>query len=805
MTRAVRWYIGAVTVAGVAGLAYSSVRIAQSPVEFTTALLFVRYALVVALAVASGLLPIRIPGLDYNVYLSETFFFALALLFGGERAAVWMAVSGLVIALRRQWEQPLRVLFNFAEPVVSMLTAAAVFYTLYGAPPLAVAPAPEIGVLLLPAAAMATVYVLMNTGLTAAAMWAAGEQSLFAVWRKNLTWFSLSYFGGASVAVLLAFVWQTVSMSALVLTLPLGLIFLLIFRNVKERANEAKRHLDEQRELARKHLDEQRELYMSIVEALAMAIEAKDEGTSGHVKRVRRNVLRLARSLGVAGEKDLLAIENAALLHDIGKLHVPDYILRKPGRLTKLEFEEIKKHAPVGANILKRVPFPFPVEPIVRHHHENWDGTGYPDGLRGEAIPIGARIIAVMDCYEALREDRPYRPALSDQAAMAIIEARRGSMYDPSVIDAFLGIHPEIAAEIDAEAGLAAARPEASSEAAPPPPEAPGGSSPELTAALLALSDLASELAGLTPVEDLAAALGSRLRQTVPSDLVVFYVRDGLNGDLVAVHAAGDGGEALKGMRLQPGEGLSGWVAINRATIVNSSGTLDLADRRHLLPATFESTLATPLCAHDDVVGVLALYAGAREAFTGIHKQIVEFAARQIGPALAEALGCERDRMASLFDAETGLPNQAYLDRVLTSANYCCQSNGTRPGVLLFSSGGRANGPAAVGPTDACERLGRLATTCRVVVRVTDLVFRTGEDEVAVFIADATPDSMATVARRVAEALSAGEDGRGGTAVESSFALYPDHAEALTDLPRAARARGGRPAPRTLLPETRTA
>jgi putative methionine-R-sulfoxide reductase with GAF domain len=288
-------------------------------------------------------------------------------------------------------------------------------------------------------------------------------------------------------------------------------------------------------------------------------------------------------------------------------------------------------------------------------------------------------------------------------------------------------------------------------------------------------------------------ALGSRIRQTVPCDLAVFYLRDRVTDDLVAVLALGSGSEALKGLRLRIGEGLSGWVALNKTSIVNSSGALDLAERRERLPVSLESALATPLLANGAVVGVLTLYAASREAFTGAQQQVVEFAARQIGPALERALAFEQERTASLFDGETGLPNEKYLDRVLSSATYRCQGNGPKPGVLLFA--GTAVRGEAVGPAgDAAaqgspSRLLRLATTCRTAVRVTDLVFRTGEDEVAVLMTDSTPEAMATVARRVTEAMHDETRERGNSSIESAFALFPDHAADPADLLRAARAR----------------
>src|SRR5439155_9339379 len=179
----------------------------------------------------------------------------------------------------------------------------------------------------------------------------------------------------------------------------------------------------------------------------AMAIDAKDQVTHGHIRRVQTFATRLAREVGIRDEKLIRAIEAAALLHDMGKLAVPEYILNKPGKLTEAEFEKMKLHASVGADILSAIEFPYPVVPIVRHHHENWNGKGYPDGLKGTDIPIGARIISVVDCYDALVSDRPYRPKLSEDEALAILLERRGVMYDPLVVDTFLQVHKQIAPE----------------------------------------------------------------------------------------------------------------------------------------------------------------------------------------------------------------------------------------------------------------------------------------------------------------------------------------------------------------------
>jgi putative nucleotidyltransferase with HDIG domain len=167
---------------------------------------------------------------------------------------------------------------------------------------------------------------------------------------------------------------------------------------------------------------------------------ARDESVHEHAERVQRYALALAREIRITDDCMLDALETAALLHDVGKLGIPDRLLNKPGPLTPEEYATVKQHATIGAELLSAVPFNGPLALIVRHHHENWDGSGYPDSLSGEDIPLGARLLSIVDCYDALTSDRPYRRAMSHDRAIAMIFERRDTMYDAAIVDAFLRI-----------------------------------------------------------------------------------------------------------------------------------------------------------------------------------------------------------------------------------------------------------------------------------------------------------------------------------------------------------------------------
>ncbi len=177
-----------------------------------------------------------------------------------------------------------------------------------------------------------------------------------------------------------------------------------------------------------------------LLDALVRAMSARDAATRQHADRVQGYALAVARQAHISDESVLAAIATAALLHDVGKPPVPDRLLHKRGPLTPSEYEEVKQHAAIGADMLSALPFPGPLALFVRHHHENWDGSGYPDGLRHDAIPLGSRVLAVADCYDALTSDRPYRRALTSERAIEMIYEHRGTKYDPAITDAFLNV-----------------------------------------------------------------------------------------------------------------------------------------------------------------------------------------------------------------------------------------------------------------------------------------------------------------------------------------------------------------------------
>src|SRR3954470_168059 len=424
----VRAYVSAVVAIGALVLALSVHSLYVQPIGS-------EWLLLAGLTILTGSFSVKVPSIHAHISVSEAFVFASVLLFGAEAGTVTVLLECLVILL---WMKPQgrpahRMFFNLAAPSVAIWTSGTAFYLLSGIQPYsqAATPLPE---LFLPLLAFTALYFLLNSWLVAIAVGLENHKSPTTLWWKNFAWLSVNYFSGASVAALIVTYTRQLDISTLAVIVPLLVVSYLTFRTAMGRAEDSYNHLAELNRL-----------YLSTIETLAMAIDAKDQITHGHIRRVQAYAVGLAKNVGITDERLIKAIEAAALLHDMGKLAVPEYILNKPGKLTAAEFEKMKLHAAVGADILSAIDFPYPVVPIVRHHHENWDGSGYPTGLKGTDIPIGARILSVVDCFDALTSDRPYRQKLSDSDAISVLIERRGNMYDPLVVDTFLRVHDEIA------------------------------------------------------------------------------------------------------------------------------------------------------------------------------------------------------------------------------------------------------------------------------------------------------------------------------------------------------------------------
>jgi len=633
-------------------------------------------------------------------------------------------------------------MFNAAAPAIAIWVSGTTFYWFSGITPYFRGATP-LPVLFLPLAVFTTLYFLLNTWLVAFAVAFHKNRSPWKIWWPQFTWVSINYFSGASVAALIVTYSQRIDVSTLLIIVPLLVISYLTFRTAMGRVDDTTRHLDKLNSL-----------YLSTIETLAMAIDAKDQITHGHIRRVQAYAVGLAKRVGVSDDRLIRAIEAAALLHDMGKLAVPEYILNKPGRLTPAEFEKMKLHASVGADILSAIDFPYPVVPIVRHHHEYWDGSGYPDGLQGTDIPIGARILSVVDCFDALTSDRPYRPQLSDEEALKILLERRGSMYDPLIVDTFVLVQKQIAPNLSPTGPQRAALNEITSSTQNALAMLAGGTPrlDEIAASsdeAATLRQLAAVLAGQATVAQTGEAVATHLRQLISFSLLVVFVYDFESDELEARFVSGEASLPVKTMRIGLGKHLSGWVAANRQTILNSDPVLDLGEIARNSSPRLRSCLSSPIISNDLLVGVITLYSSQPEHFTEEHRKLIETVAQHSASALKQAVAHDGPRAT---DPLTELP---YFSGVGESGSESSVRSLLRPGALIVwidivglkqinLAHGRSAGNAALCQTAQC---------IQAELQPGDFLFRYKSDEFIAVLDSTDVDSVLSLAKRVSAKL----------------------------------------------------
>jgi putative nucleotidyltransferase with HDIG domain len=614
-------YVRIVIVAGGAAVLHSLFGLLNAPNPLD-------WFLFATFVILTGSFTLNVSAINASISVADTFLIASTLLFGPAPATVAFALDTGMLSWRKghAWT---RVAFNAVAPALSLWTAGHVFFLITGAGPLATNDAP-VGPLIPALLFLTTIYFVLNSGLTAIAVGLESRRSPMRIWYDHFLWLSLGYYAAASVGLALIMIQRQVGLWAVAMMLPVLAIFHHTLRASFGRLEDARQHVTK--------IDR---LYRSTVETLAMAIDAKDDVTHSHVRRVQAYAAALAKALDVNDDLTLKAIEAAALLHDTGKLAIPERILNKPGGLTPAEFEQMKRHVEIGANILSLVDFPYPVVPIVRCHHENWDGTGYPNGVSGTNIPIGARILSVVDCFDALTSDRPYRRKLTNEAAIKILLDRRGKMYDPAVVDTFIRIHEEVVmadgdeperVEVLQQISRSLQGEPAASETAAATKASVGA-----TDDVLAFVSLSRIVEGSGTTADVLALSTNLIRNIAPGASGAWFLVSESSDRLAVADAFGPAAPQLRRLSMRFSEKLTGWVASNRQAIVNSDAALDLGPRAAEGSTPLVSCMSVPLLAGDTLIAVLTMYAPTRDAFTDDLGRLVQMVAPHIASALHAA------------------------------------------------------------------------------------------------------------------------------------------------------------------------
>ena len=666
-----------------------------------------------------------------------------------------------------RWEQ---VLFN----VCSMAITVVVTYDAYYSPWLQLRHL-EAPVKLV----VATVaFFGMNTFPVAAAIAVTERKSLRRVWNECYFWAFPYYLAGSVLVGIGAVIdhyvgWQTALLAAPAAYLIYRAYFLYIAR------------MEEQK----KHAEEAAALHLRTIEALALAIEAKEQVRYDHLQRVEVYAVEIGKELGLRPDQ-LAGLRAAALLHDIGKLAVPEHIVSKPGKLTREEFEKMKIHPVVGAEILERVRFPYEVTPIVRAHHEKWDGTGYPDGLKGENIPIGARILAAADFVDALASERQYRRALSIEEAIQRMVADSGKAFDPRVVEILERRYPELEALAKtSQAANAAPSPRRAIEQRPEPslsaenqaaPETPNTDKPSDFLASIAaarqevqnLFELTQDLGNSLSVNDTMSLLAVRLKRMIPYHAMAIYV---LRSDkLRAEYVIGENFSLFSSLEIPLGQGLSGWVAENRKPIVNGNPAAEpgyLNDETKF--TTMRSALSVPLIGLNGTVSVLTLYRSERDAFSNDNLRILLAVSHKVALSIENALKFEQAQSTASTDYMTNLPNARSLFLHLDSELARCRRLQSSLVVLVCDMNGFKQVNDKFGHLEGNRLLSRVAEKLKESCREYDYVARMGGDEFVLVLPGLEPDQIPQKIQRL-QAIT-GEAGQAISGNDAKLSLSIGH------------------------------
>jgi diguanylate cyclase (GGDEF)-like protein/putative nucleotidyltransferase with HDIG domain len=759
-------YISLVVIAGLATLIYGGAHPdSKNIAEFICYL---------GIAVLASRLKVTLPGITGTLSVNFLFILVGVLELSFAETLILGAVSMLAQCFYPERPRAIQVTFNVCAGSVSTALA----YIVYHHP----LPNEVIGNRAILLGIAATVYFIANAGSIAAVISLTERQPFTRILVDCYFWSFPYYLVGAGIAGAIAWFNKTFNWETSLLLVPAVYLIYRSYRLYLGKLEDEKRHVEEMANL-----------HLRTIEALALAIEAKDHTTHEHLQRVRVYAIEVAKELGVVGP-ELEALHAAALLHDIGKLAVPEHIISKPGRLTPEEFEKMKIHTLVGAEILERVRFPYPVVPIVRAHHEKWDGSGYPMGLKGAEIPIGARILSAVDYLDALASDRQYRRALPLRDVMQKLSAESGKSFDPKVVDVLqkryqylerLAVakasqdpNGPLSTSIKIERGL---EPAAGFENATAQDYA-GRENTFLSSIAAArqeaqsLFELSQDLGASLSLTETLSVFSVKLKPMVPYDAIAIYIKR--EAELIPEYVNGDNYRLFSSLRIPIGQGLSGWVAHNRKPIINGNPSVEpgyLNDPSKF--STLRSALAVPLEGIAGVIGVLALYRGERDAFTSDHLRILLAVSGKMALSIENALKYQQAEDSATTDYLTGLPNARSLFLQLDRELARCKRDNLALTVMVSDMDGFKQINDRFGHLEGNRVLRLFAQALKDSCREYDYVARMGGDEFVVIAPGLTADAAGKKAEQMkALARQAGTDVCGEDILSLSVgrALFPE-------------------------------
>ncbi len=688
-----------------------------------------------------------LPSVSTVVGIGDAYVMAIAMMYGVSPCIMATFFQTIIISICGQHPKrySYKIIFNTASSICGAWVYASVYHLLN---PSASAHPRDV---IVPAAVLVATYFLTNSILTSVAIAWSRNESVIKFWAEACLPLATEYSVSSVYATIIVIVYGFHQYVVFAVAPFLGVVW-----------GWTKLHQSRMKQ-AEKHLEEQEQLYLRTVESLALAVDAKDQTTYGHIRRVKSYAMGLAKLCGLKDQNELKAIETGSLLHDIGKIAIDDYILNKPGRLSKKEFEKVKMHAAAGDEILQQVCFPYPVAKYVRYHHERWDGLGYPDGLSGEDIPLGARILAIADAFDAIRFSRPYKLSVSTDEAIEILRAQAGTVYDPSLIQIFtnhIGELEQTAIKESESAPQLSFRRYSEIDNAFSIISSNFAAPHDIPAELVQLAELCSTISGYLRLNDILPMVSQRLQPLVPFSTCIFYLKN--SDDLVeATYISGSFSKLLQGQTIEMGKGISGWVAAYRKPMINANPALDFQGMRGDL-TSLTAAVVVPIVEEDESLGTISLYANDPISYGQDDANILQALASILAPLISEEINNASSISQDIIDPTTGIHRISYLTAIGPQLISSAGSSRAQISLIYIEIRNLAQIIRVFGSNLGNLILKSVADRIKPELRETDILVRYGQQGFVAFLPGVRTDQALRCAERLKrqirfEALTPGQ------------------------------------------------
>ena len=744
-----RVFATAVSLVGLIALGLSIYKLFQQPCRVDWMLLLIVMVLLGSRA------EIYIPVSRSKITLTDTFIYVGIMILGPWAAILLGSLDGL--ARSDKVAKRIGTLgINMAAMNLAVLAASLPARAIFGSLEILTRDNSRTGELILCLGFVGLVIYLVNTGIVAAGHAINKHKNLIRTWIDNYLWTSPAFFIGLVAAGFICKAIVYFGFSAFIISIPILTFTYFTYKTYLGRV-----------EASNERIERLSKLYLATIESLTLAIDAKDQMAQGHILRVRTLAEKLARAVNYS-EEQLEGLKAAALLHDIGKLAVPEHILNKPDKLSTAEFSKIMVHPVVAADILSNVDFPYEVVPIVKHHHERYDGSGYPSGLKFEEIPLGARILTIVDCYDALTHSRPQRPGYKPAQAIEMMRRESGQTFDPVLLEKFFDVLPLIVGDeplsvlstpqhspyptlLDMDSREPVHVNDGISITHKSPAEQALRNITAAQKEVLSLYEISRTLGSALSLPEVLAIIATKVGHIADFGTLVIYLFEA--GSLRAAHISGKNADRIKGLEIKMGEGHAGWVAEHRQVLITSNANEDLASILGASVSMYRSEAVFPLLRDDSLVGALALYSEEDRGHSADEVRLLETICGHAATAVYNALAFERSQESALTDNLTGLPNSRYMYSFFEQERSRAERDGSPLVIMMMDLDGFKKVNDTYGHHVGDEILRRTSHLIRRKLRLGDTLIRYAGDEFVAVLHQATRDAVDDLKARLQTAV----------------------------------------------------